>query len=278
MSEAAMKFGIDIGPTEASLDVRRLGQLVEEFGFESLFFPEHTHVPAIPGSAPRQRTHMLDPFIALTAVAAVTERLLVATGVCLIIQRDPIITAKEVATLDLLSDGRFLFDIGAGWHRQEMRNHGTAPRIRFALMRERVLAMQALWTAEDSEFHGEYVDFDPIWLWPKPVQRPHPPILIGGEGPTVLERVLEYGGGWMPNAHPEVEQRTRELHRKSAELGLPAPEVTVIHTAADVAVVRGYAEAGIGRCLFSLPSAGEEQIVALLDQFRRVVDEFDASA
>ena len=273
-----MKFGIDIGPTAESLDVRRLGRLVEEYGFESLFFPEHTHVPAVPGGDPRRRTHMLDPFIALTTVAAVTERLLVATGVCLIIQRDPIITAKEVATLDRLSGGRFLFGIGAGWHRQEMRNHGTDPRTRFALMRERVLAMQELWSADNSEFHGDYVDFDPVWLWPKPLQQPHPPILIGGEGPTVLERVLDYGDGWMPNAHPEVEQRTRELHARAAELGRLAPEVTVIHTEPDIAVVRAYAAAGIGRCLFSLPSAGEDEVVRLLKRFRNVVDEFNGAA
>lgn len=272
-----MNFGIDVGPTAESLDVRRLGRFVEYYGFDSLFFPEHTHVPAVPGAQSRRRTHMLDPFIALTAVAVATERLLIATGVCLLIQRDPIITAKEVATLDLLSGGRLLFGIGAGWHRQEMRNHGTEPSTRFALLREQVLALKAIWGEETSEFHGRYVDFDPIWLWPKPVQRPHPPILIGGEGPTVLERVLEYGDGWLPNAHAEVEERTRELHRMADERGLARPEVTVIHTEPELDVVRAYAEAGVARCLFSLPSGAEAETVALLEQFQRVVAAFGAN-
>lgn len=273
-----MKFGIDVGPTAESLDVRRLGQLVERYGFESLFFPEHTHVPVVPGREPRRRTHLLDPFIALTAVAAVTERLLLATGVCLLIQRDVIVTAKEVATLDLLSAGRVLFGIGAGWHRAEMRNHGTDPRTRFALLREQVLALKTIWNDESSEFHGAFVDFDQIWLWPKPVQRPHPPILIGGEGPTVLERVLDYGDGWLPNAHAEVEVRTRELHRMAAERGNAPPEVTVIHTEPELDVIRAYAAAGVARCLFSLPSAGEAETVEHLEHFKRAMEAYRAGA
>src|SRR5215510_3238680 len=186
-------------PTRYSIGIVELARAVEERGFESLFVPEHTHIPTSrrspwPGGAdlPPEYRETLDPFLALTAAATVTERIRLGTGICLVVERDPITTAKEVATLDLLSGGRFLFGIGGGWNREEMENHGTDPKQRFKVMRERVLAMKEIWTKEEPSYRGRFVRFDPIWSWPKPVQRPHPPILIGGSGDRVLERVVEY--------------------------------------------------------------------------------------
>jgi probable F420-dependent oxidoreductase len=172
-----MELGLAILLTDYSMQPARLGSLAEEHGFESLFLAEHTHIPVsretpYPGGTelPREYSHTIDPFVGLTAAAAVTERLKVGTGVCLVNQRDPIVTAKEVATLDHVSGGRFLFGVGAGWNKEEMRNHGTEPATRWKLMRERVEAMKAIWTQEEAEYHGRFVDFDPIWSWPKPVQ------------------------------------------------------------------------------------------------------------
>ncbi len=269
-----MQFGVDIGPTEHAMDVRDLGRLVEDYGFDSIFFPDHTHKPAVAGQLARESYHMLDPFIALTAVAGATERLKLGFGICLVIQRDPILMAKEIATLDLLSGGRVLFGIGAGWHRGEMRNHGTDPRTRFSLMREQVLVMKSLWTEDETTFAGEHLSYGPIWLWPKPVQRPHPPVMIGGEGPTVLQRVIDYGDAWFPNAHDGIEDRVRELQRLAAAAGRDPIPVTVIHTEPDLDTIHSYAAAGVTRCLFSLPSSGRDEIEPLLEEYAAVAAEF----
>src|SRR5437764_6269461 len=201
-----MLYGIAVFPTDYAADPATIARLVEERGFESLHFPEHTHIPAArqtpyPAGAelPRQYSRTYDPFVALTAAAAVTERILLATGICLVIERDPIVTAKEVESLDRLSGGRFLFGVGAGWNLEEMRNHGTEPSQRFGLMRERIEAMKAIWTQDEASYSGRHVSFDRIWAWPKPVQQPNPPILVGGNGARVLDRVTAYGDEWMPN-------------------------------------------------------------------------------
>ncbi len=270
-----MKFGIDIGPTEHTMDIRELGRLVEEYGFDSIFFPDHTHKPAVAGQVPAESYHMFDPFVALTAVAMATERLKIGTGILLLVQRDPLIVAKEGATLDLLSGGRFLFGIGAGWHRGEMRNHGTDPRTRFRLLREQVQVLKSLWTEDEMSFDGEFLNYGPLWLWPKPVQKPHPPIMIGGEGPTVLQRVVEYGDEWFPNAHDGIEERVRDLQRLAADANRGPIPVTVIHVEPDIDVIRNYAEAGVTRCLFSLPSSGREEIKPLLEQYAVVVAEIE---
>src|SRR3954471_13443147 len=177
-----------------------LGRAAEERGFESVFFPEHSHIPVsrdtpwpTGGDLPLEYSHALDPFVAMTAVAATTANLRIGTAICLVAQRDPIILAKQIASLDHLSGGRFLFGVGAGWNVEEMRNHGTDPATRWKLVRERVEAMTAIWTRDQASYHGDLVDFDPIWSWPKPAQRPRPPVLVGGGGPTVLKRVLSYG-------------------------------------------------------------------------------------
>ncbi|MGH7622669.1 MAG: TIGR03619 family F420-dependent LLM class oxidoreductase, partial [Gemmatimonadaceae bacterium] len=174
-----MRFGIAMFPTDYAIPVTELGRVAEDLGFESLFFPEHTHIPASrltpwPGGAPlpEEYSHTLDPFVAMAAVAAVTSTLRVGTGICLVMERDPITLAKEVASVDHLSNGRMLFGIGGGWNREEMEDHGTKPSLRWKILRERVLAMKQIWTEDAAEFHGEYVDFEPLWSWPKPVQKP----------------------------------------------------------------------------------------------------------
>ena len=201
-----MQVGLCTFVTEYSIDPVRLGRLAEERGFDSIFFPEHTHIPVsrdtpYPGGGdlPREYSHMLDPFVALAAVASVTERIELGIGIVLLIERDPIVTAKEAATLDLISGGRLLLGVGAGWNLEEMRNHGTDPGRRFGILRERVEAMKEIWTSDEAEYHGEHVDFDPIWAWPKPVRKPHPPVLVGGMSDGALDRVVAIGDEWMPN-------------------------------------------------------------------------------
>ena len=224
-----MEFGVGIFPTEDAQLPSELARMAEERGFEYLLFPEHTHIPAsretpypAGGELPPEYSRTYDPFVALTAAATATERLQIGTGICLVIERDPIITAKEVASLDQLSGGRFLFGVGAGWNVEEMENHGTDPRRRFGIMRERIEAMKAIWTEEEASYAGRYVNFERIWCWPKPVQQPYPPILVGGNGPKVIDRVLAYGDEWMPNrvgADDEMIARIEELQRRADEAG-----------------------------------------------------------
>jgi probable F420-dependent oxidoreductase len=276
-----MHFGVHIEPTDRTMAIVALGRLVEACGFESLFLPEHTHLPVAgtsvhpsgPGVHDRLR-RFLDPFIALAAVASATTALRLGTGVCLVPQHDPITLAKQVATLDFICGGRFLFGVGAGWNREEMRNHGVDPATRFRRLREHILAMCAIWTEDEAAFHGEFVRFDPIWSWPKPVQRPYPPILVGGEGPRVLDRVLDYGDEWGPNAEDGLEDRVRELHQRAAALGRPPIPVTAFHVRPDLATLRSYAAAGVTRCVFSLPGAGEARVREALNRLAVLVAEY----
>lgn len=200
-----MHLGVAMFPTDYAIRPDDLARELQTRGFESLWVPEHTHIPASrrspwPGGAalPREYWHTYDPFVALAMAAAATTSLKLATGICLVIERDPIITAKEVASLDHLSGGRFIFGIGGGWNAEEMEHHGTPFKARWRVLRERILAMKELWTKEEAEFHGEVVRVDKSWSWPKPAQKPHPPILMGGDGPTTLDRVVEFCDGWMP--------------------------------------------------------------------------------
>ncbi|MGZ4179004.1 MAG: LLM class F420-dependent oxidoreductase, partial [Solirubrobacteraceae bacterium] len=201
-----MDFGIGYFPTHDAISPGAIARLAEERGHESLFFAEHTHIPAARdseypggGALPRKYIHTYDLFVALTAAAEATSTLRVGSGICLVIERDPITTAKEVASIDHLSGGRLEFGVGAGWNREEMANHGTDPRTRMRLMKERIEAMKAIWTQVEASYSGEFVSFDRIWSWPKPAQRPHPPVLVGGLGPTVEDRVLAFGDAWFPN-------------------------------------------------------------------------------
>jgi len=278
-----MDIGVFIFPTEYSIRVDDLARALEERGFESLFVTEHTHIPVsrrtpFPGAGPlpREYSHTLDPFVALTAAAAVTSRLRVGTGVCLIPEHDPIVTAKTVASLDLLSGGRVLFGIGAGWNAEEMENHGTAFPTRFRVMRERVLAMKEMWTKEEAEFHGEFVDFDRIWSYPKPIQKPHPPILLGGESEHTLRRVVEFCDGWFPRGRAGEERilaALADLRARAARAGrdMKTISVNVFGAQPDAVVVQRYAEAGVNRALLRLPSEGRESILPLLDQYAKLV-------
>jgi probable F420-dependent oxidoreductase len=201
----------------------------------------------------------------------VTKRLKLATGICLIVERDPITTAKEVASLDFLSNGRFLFGIGGGWNAEEMEDHGTAFKTRWRLMRERVLAMKELWTKDEAEFHGQFVNFDRCWAWPKPVQKPHPPILMGGDGPTTFDRVIEYADGWMPvgTRGSDVAQKIQTLRERARKAGRDARSipVTVFGAKPDRATVDHLAAAGVERAVFFVPSAGAETVLPLLDKY-----------
>ena len=224
-----MLVGVFHFPTDYGIDVGELARELEAREFESLFVCEHTHIPVsrrtpFPGGEPlpKEYSHTFDPFVSLMAAAAVTTRLKIGTGICLIIERDTITTAKEVASLDLLSGGRFLFGIGAGWNQDEMENHGTEYKSRFKRMREQVLAMKEIWTKDEAQFHGQHVNFDPIWSWPKPVQVPHPPVLVGGDGPRSLRVAGECGDGWMPVVVEAAgfEAKLTQLHRLCEEAGL----------------------------------------------------------
>src|SRR5216117_2435439 len=262
-----MLIGAAIFATDYAIRPDELARDLEQRGYESLWLPEHTHIPAsrrspYPGGGdlPKEYWHTHDPFLALTAAAIATKKLRVATGICLIIQRDPIITAKEVASLDMLSGGRFIFGIGGGWNADEMENHGTIFKKRWRVLRERVLAMKEIWTKEEAEFHGEFVNFDKIWSYPKPVQKPHPPILMGGDGATTFNRVIEFSNGWLPLGYRKIDitQKIRDLYRRAEKAGRDprSISVTIFFAKPDkpsVDVLRG---AGVARAIFGLPSAG----------------------
>lgn len=272
-----MEFGLAMFPTDDAIDPATLARAAEDRGFESLFFPEHIHIPVsrrtpYPGGGelPRWYLRTYDPFIALTAAAMATTTLRVGTGVCLVVERDPITTAKEVASLDHLSRGRFLFGVGAGWNREEMANHGTDPRTRMALLVERVAAMKEIWTSDEASYHGRFVDFDPIWSWPKPAQWPHPPVLVGGMGPTVEDRVLAVGDEWLPqNVTLEnvdaFARRAAELQRRARETGREGVPITLFNAQQEPEAIERYAEAGITRVLFLLPAAGVDEVLPRLD-------------
>jgi len=262
-------LGLALFATDEALPPGELACWAEDLGFESLFFPEHTHIPAsretpypAGGDLPREYWHTIDQFVAVTHALAATERLLVGSGICLIPEHEPISLAKAVASVDHLSGGRFLFGVGAGWNLEEMRHHGVEPRQRFALMRERIEAMQAIWTQEEASYEGRHVRFERIWSWPKPVQRPHPPILVGGNGEKVLDRVLAYGDHWMPNMVGDDDHmlaRIDELRRRAADADR---DIGVTINAAPTRPERlaRYAEAGVERCVFYIPSAGRAEI------------------
>ena len=276
-----MDFGIGYFPTADAVGPGEIAAFVEERGFGSLVFAEHTHIPAsressYPGGGelPRKYTATLDLFVALTAAALATSRLRVGSGISLIIQRDPIITAKEAASIDVLSGGRLDFGVGAGWNREEMANHGTDPRTRMRLFAERVEAIKEIWTQREATFHGEFVNFDRILCEPKPVQHPHPPVLVGGLGPTVLDRVLAFGDAWFPNWTPDILDRAAEL-RSRADRPI---DFMAMGPPADPKVLEELAEAGTKRSLFWLPSAGYSVIEPALEKVEKAIAEFTGEA
>ncbi|HZA90328.1 MAG TPA: LLM class F420-dependent oxidoreductase [Solirubrobacterales bacterium] len=274
-----MRFGIAIFPTDEAADPATIARLVEERGFESLFFTEHTHIPASRrtpyppgGELPREYSRTYDPFVALTAAAAATVKLLIGTGICLVIERDPIITAKEVSSVDRLSGGRFLFGVGAGWNIEEMENHGTDPVRRFSLMRERIEAMKAIWTADEASYHGEHVEFDRIWCWPKPIQQPHPPVLVGGNAERVLDRVVAFGDEWMPNRVTGLTERIRKLQQLAADAGRDPIPVTLSGARPDRELIERGEQLGVHRCTFYIRPADAGETERQLDALRSRLD------
>jgi probable F420-dependent oxidoreductase len=272
--KADMQFGLTMFPADFAIDVVRLGRAAEELGFESLFFPEHTHIPvghdrrADGSPLPTEYAHALDPFVALSAVAAVTQRLKLGTGICLVIQRDPIVTAKEVASLDRLSHGRFLFGIGAGWNSKEIAHHGTDPKTRWRLLRERLEAMQRIWSNDEAEFHGQFVNFDPIMSWPKPDQQPRPPILLGGDVPRARQRVVEFADGWIP--HPFADggagRHIADFHALCDAAGRERLPVTIYGGSTNRADIERYAAAGAARWVFRVPASDADTVLPYLEQ------------
>jgi len=270
-----MHKGVSIFPTDASITPADLAVACEERGFESLWLAEHSHIPVsrktpFPGGGdlPKMYYDVMDPFVCLASAATVTKRLKVATGVCLLVQRDPIQTAKQVASLDRISNGRFLFGIGGGWNAEEMANHGTNFDRRFRLLRERLEAMKAIWTQEKAEYHGELVDFDPVFAWPKPVQKPYPPVHVGGAFPAAARRAIRYGDGWVPILGPDVMSRqisafrtmAREAGRDPASL-----EVTLYGFRVDAELLHRARDAGADRVVFFAPPFAGDEALRWLD-------------
>jgi len=271
-----MKFGVAIFPTDYAISMSELAPAAEQLGFESLWVAEHTHIPTSrespwPGGAelPKHYWHTLDPFIALTQAALASKTIRVATGICLLTERDPIHAAKQAASVDFVSNGRFIFGIGAGWNREEMADHGTSFGTRWKLMRERAEAIKAIWTDDPAEYHGDMVDFGPMWSWPKPIQKPHPPIVLGGSGAKILERVVRYGDGWMPN-RGDVFERIPELERMAREAGRNPIPVTYYPKAVAEEIER-CAKAGIDRCIWYVPPDGRDAALRRLEELGAMV-------
>ncbi|GLZ47318.1 LLM class F420-dependent oxidoreductase [Actinomycetospora sp. NBRC 106375] len=277
-----MQHGIMMFPTDYAIDPAELAREVENRGFDSLWFPEHSHIPTkrespYPGGGdlPRMYIHTYDPFVALTAAAAATSTLQVATGICLVIQRDPIHTAKQVASLDRLSGGRFLFGIGAGWNREEMAHHGANPKTRMRLMAEQVKAMKELWTQDEAEFHGEFVDFDRSWAWPKPAQQPHPPVYVGGMGPGVEDRILDYGDAWLPQrVGPDnigqFEERANALQQRAADAGRGPIPMSLFGAETSPEALDGYRRIGLERAIHGVSSSDRDTVLKELDELAKV--------
>ena len=275
-----MHYGVVMFSTHYAIRPDELGRAVEQRGFESLWVPEHTHIPASrispwPGgpNLPKEYWHSYDPFVALTMGAAVTTKIKLGTGICLVIERDPITTAKEVASLDHLSNGRFLFGIGGGWNAEEMENHGTPFKSRWRVLRERVLAMKAIWTQEEATYRGEVVNFERIWSHPKPAQKPHPPILMGGDGATTFDRVLEFCDGWMPIAGRmgNVVEKIATLQKRAKEAGRGPIPVTAFMPKPDRAVLDPLEAAGVERVVLGVPSETSDKVLPLLDAYTKLI-------
>ena len=272
-----LKFGIFILPTEYSIRVDQLARAVEERGFESLWLPEHTHIPVrrrshYPGGGelPRDYFHIADPFVGLSAAAAVTTKIKLGTAICLVIQHDPIVLAKKVASLDVLSRGRFIFGIGAGWNADEMANHGTVFRTRHRLLRERIEAMKRIWCDNRPEYYGTFVNFDPIQLFPKPVQKPHPPIFFGGDTPLSRQCAADHYDGWMPTIMQTADflAGIDHVRRLAAERGRDprSVKISMIGPRPDRRILDRYEAAGVDRVMLELPSAGPDAALRKLDE------------
>jgi len=274
-----MKFGISTFVTDDGIDPVSLATAIEERDFHSLVIAEHTNIPASRESAypgggdlPDIYYKTLDPFVTLAAAAAVTSKIELFTGIALLIQRDPIITAKEAASIDLISGGRFVFGVGAGWNLEELRNHGTDPKTRGALLDERIEAIKALWTDEPAEYHGKYVDFEPTHLRPKPVQAPHPPIYIGGNSDATVKRIIRHGAGWISNPFPE-DQLAKRIGQLKEGAGHEVP-LAMFGTPVDAQYWSAVENLGFGQVALILPSLPREESLRLLDEYAAAVAKY----
>jgi probable F420-dependent oxidoreductase len=275
LGSVAMDIGVTMFATDLSIRPDRLAGELEDRGFESLWLPEHTHIPVgrrtpYPGGGelPDQYKRTYDPFVAIAGAAAKTERLVFGTGICLVAQRDPIVLAKEVASVDVLSDGRFVFGVGYGWNFDEMEDHGVDPKRRRALVREKILAMKALWTEEEATFDGELIHLPPSWSWPKPVQQPHPPIILGGAaGPTLFNNIIEWSDGWIPIGGAGLTTTLPQLRHAAEEAGRDPDSLQVIVFGAlpDSGKLDHYRQIGVTRTVLNLPSAPADVILPILD-------------
>ncbi|QIV83075.1 LLM class F420-dependent oxidoreductase [Mycolicibacterium frederiksbergense] len=274
-----MKFGISTFVTDDGIDPASLATAIEERDFHSLVIAEHTNIPAsretaypMGGEMPDIYYKTLDPFVTLAAAAAVTSKIQLFTGIALLIQRDPIITAKEAASVDLLSGGRFVFGVGAGWNLEEMRNHGTDPKTRGALLDERIEAIKALWTDDIAEYHGKYVDFGPTYMRPKPVQAPHPPIYIGGNSDATVKRIIRHGAGWISNPFPE-DQLSRRIGQLKDGAGHNVP-LAMFGTPVDAQYWSAVENIGFGQVALLLPSVSRDESLRLLDEYAEAVAQY----
>jgi len=277
-----MHYGVTYFATEYAIRIDEMARALEERGFESLLVPEHTHIPTsrrspfAGGELPEQYKHTHDPFVSLMLAATATKTLKIGTGICLIIERDTITTAKSVASLDLLSGGRVLFGIGGGWNAEEMEHHGTDFKTRFRRLGEQVRAMKEIWTKDVAEFHGEFVNFDPIWVWPKPAQKPNPPVLLGGESGYTLQRVVDFCDGWLPRGRAGADPILKglaDLKARATRVGRDMKTISTSVFAAkpDRAELDKMAAGGVTRALFILPSEGRDKVLPLLDQYAKLI-------
>jgi probable F420-dependent oxidoreductase len=280
-----MKFGVSMFFTDYSMGPVELATALEERGFESVWAPEHSHIPLsrtspFPpgGDLPKKYFDVMDPFVTLAAAAAATKSLKVGTAICLVVQRDPIQTAKAVASLDQISQGRFLFGVGAGWNAEEMADHGTTDfKGRFELMRERIEAMQAIWTKSKPEYAGKRVNFGPMMTWPKPVQKPHPPVIVGGAFPYGARRAIAYGNGWLPHAsrpsYGDITDKLPEFRRMAKEAGRDPADipVTVYGAPEDSDKLKRYSDEGIERAIYEVASAKADEVMPVLDRIAALI-------
>lgn len=280
-----MKLGVLMFATDYAIRPDDLARACEERGFESVWFPEHTHIPTsrrspwpIGGDLPREYWHTHDLFVSLMAAAAATRTIKLGSGICLVIERDPIVLAKEVASVDQLSNGRLLFGIGGGWNAEEMEHHGTPFQRRWKVLRERIEAMKVIWAEEAAEYHGEFVNFAPIWSYPKPLQKPHPPILLGTLSTQGLQRVVRYCDGWIPAAvqPQEIAAAMRTLNALAEQAGRNPREipVSIFGVSGDEGILRQYQELEVERAVFALPSEGRDQVLPILDQYAKCIATF----
>ncbi|MGY4647288.1 LLM class F420-dependent oxidoreductase [Mycobacterium sp. URHB0021] len=274
-----MRFGISTFVTDDGIDPVSLARAIEERGFDSLVIAEHTHIPAsresaypMGGELPSIYYRTLDPFVTLAAAAAVTSKIELFTGIALLIQRDPIITAKEAASIDLISGGRFVFGVGAGWNIEELRHHGTDPKTRGALLDERIEAIKALWTADPAEYHGKYVDFDSSFSRPKPVQQPHPPVFVGGDSDATVKRVIRHDAGWISNPLPP-EHLSKRIGQMRDGAGHDVP-LAQFGTPADLQYWRAVEDLGFDQVALLLPTKPLDESLRLLDEYAALLAQY----